>query len=42
MFNKIAFSNYYLRKRRDLRKDGEASIIRNIVSEQKSLLHKMF
>ena len=25
MFNKIAFSNYYLRKRRDLGKDGKAS-----------------
>ena len=26
MFNKIVFSNYYLRKRRDLKKDGKASI----------------
>ena len=25
MFNKIVFSNYYLRKRRDLKKDGKAS-----------------
>ncbi len=28
MFNKIAFSNYYLRKRRDLRKDGKASFMK--------------
>ena len=27
MFNKIAFFNYYLRKKRDLRKDGKASFI---------------
>jgi len=26
MFNKVAFSNYYLRKRRDLREDGKTSI----------------
>ena len=26
MFNKIAFFNYYLRKKRDLRKDGKASL----------------
>ena len=26
MFNKIVFSNYYLRKRRDLKKDGKASV----------------
>jgi len=25
MFNKILFSNYYLRKRRNLKKDGKAS-----------------
>jgi hypothetical protein len=25
MFNKIVFFNYYLRKRRDLKKDGKAS-----------------
>jgi len=28
MFNKIVFSNYYLRKRRDLKKDGKASILK--------------
>ncbi len=26
MFNKIVFYNYYLRKRRDLKKDGKASV----------------
>ncbi len=26
MFNKIVFFNYYLRKRRDLRKDGKTSV----------------
>ena len=32
MFNKIVFSNYYLRKRRDLKKDGKASPISFVLS----------
>jgi len=35
MFNKIVFSNYYLRKRRDLKKDGKAS---NLSFDPKFLL----
>jgi putative intracellular protease/amidase len=43
MFNKIVFSNYYLRKRRDLRKDGKASntldILKTVGSRMKSTVY---